>query len=151
LALAQYGPETSVAREQLRQAVASLLDRLSPSRGSRAPDFNAPEVTAAGGALFKTIRGLSPRNDAQRAIQAQAIQTGIGLAKTRLALWQGAGGSVPRPFLVVLMFWLTVLFLGFGLVTPRNPIVIMVFFICALSVAGATFLILDLDQPFEGL
>jgi hypothetical protein len=150
-ALAHYGPETKGARELLRQAVTSMLDRLSHSRGSHTPDFDAPEVTVTGGAVFDSIRGLSPQNDAQRAIQNQAVQISLELAKTRLTLRQGEGGSIPRPFLVVLMFWLAVLFTGFGLLTPRNPTVIAVLFICALSVAGAMFLILDLDQPFEGL
>jgi len=55
------------------------------------------------------------------------------------------------PFLVVLTSWLTVLFLSFGLFTPRNATVITVLIVCALSVAGALFLIVELDQPFAGL
>jgi hypothetical protein len=149
--LAHYGPEAKSARELLRRAVASMLDRLSPSRGPRPPGFDAPDVTATGGLVFDSIRGLSPHTDAERAIQNQAIQLSFELARTRLTLTQGEGGSIRRPFLVVLMFWLAVLFVGFGLLTPRNPTVIAILFICAVSVAGAMFLILDLDQPFEGL
>ena len=55
------------------------------------------------------------------------------------------------PFLVVLVFWLTILFISFGLFAPPNATVIATLFVCALSVSGAIFLILELDQPFEGL
>jgi hypothetical protein len=37
------------------------------------------------------------------------------------------------------------------LLGPSNVIVITTLFVCALSVAGAIFLILELDQPFEGV
>jgi hypothetical protein len=49
------------------------------------------------------------------------------------------------------MFWLAALFTAFGVLSPRNATVIIVNFVCALSVAAAIFLILDLDQPFEGM
>jgi hypothetical protein len=49
------------------------------------------------------------------------------------------------------MFWLAVLYTGFGLLSPRNATAIIVILVCALSVAAAVFLILDLGQPFDGL
>ncbi len=54
-------------------------------------------------------------------------------------------------FLVVVVFWLKIIFGSFGLFAPRNATVVAVLFLCALSVAGATFVILEMDQPFEGL
>jgi hypothetical protein len=55
------------------------------------------------------------------------------------------------PFLVLLIFWVTVIFLSFGLFAPRNATVIVTLFLCALSLSGAIFLILELDHPFGGL
>jgi hypothetical protein len=60
------------------------------------------------------------------------------------------GASVPVPFLVVLLFWLTATFTSFGLFAPRNATVLVVFFVCAMSVGSAAFLILELDGPFDG-
>jgi hypothetical protein len=40
---------------------------------------------------------------------------------------------------------------SFGLFAPRNGTVIAAFFVCALSVSAAIFLILELDRSFEGL
>lgn len=58
--------------------------------------------------------------------------------------------ELPRPFLVVLIFWLTMLFASFGLFAPRNGTVIAVLLICACSVSAAIFLVLEMNQPLEG-
>jgi hypothetical protein len=57
---------------------------------------------------------------------------------------------VPTAFLVVLVLWLSVTFTGYGLVAPPNPTVIIVLLVCALSIAGALFLVLELGRPFAG-
>ena len=44
-----------------------------------------------------------------------------------------------------------IIFGSFGLLAPRNATVLAVLFVCAISVAGAIFLILEMDQPFRGL
>jgi hypothetical protein len=59
--------------------------------------------------------------------------------------------SIPAPFLVALLFWLTLTFASFGLFAPRNALVVTVLFVCALSVASAVFLVLEMDGPFDGL
>ncbi|HXQ72002.1 MAG TPA: hypothetical protein VN844_16020, partial [Pyrinomonadaceae bacterium] len=50
-----------------------------------------------------------------------------------------------------LILWLAVIFLSFGLLAPSNKTVIVTMLIVALSVSSAIFLILELDQPFQGL
>jgi len=150
-ALKQYGPEAEGAREDLRRSVDAVLDRLWPATGRRPSGFSAPEITAAHEAVFASIRGLSPRDDTQRLIQTQLVQIAVDLGKSRWALSQGESSSIPAPFLFVLMSWVAALFTTFGLLAPRNATVILVLLVCALSVAAAVFLILDLGQPFEGL
>ena len=59
--------------------------------------------------------------------------------------------AIPTPFLVVLVFWLAALFVSFGLFAPPNATVIATLMVCALSVSGAIFLILELADPFKGL
>ena len=55
------------------------------------------------------------------------------------------------PFLVVVVFWLTIIFVSFGLFAPPNLTVITTLLLSALSVSGAIFLVLELDRPFDGL
>ena len=61
------------------------------------------------------------------------------------------GGSVPLPFLLVVVFWLMAMFAAFGLFAPANGTVILALLAGAMSAAGAMFLILELDRPLDGL
>jgi len=72
-------------------------------------------------------------------------------AQTRLLLFTQAGGSIPAPFLVILVFWLSAIFLSFTLFAQTNLVVMTSLLVCALSFAGAIFLVLELDSPFTGL
>ena len=145
--LAHYGPETRTIREQLRRAGANLLEALWPQNGQ------APRLEPAGGAevLYDAIEGLSPKNDAQRALQSQALNLTLDIGKMRWLLFEQSGSSISTPFLIVLVFWLTIIFMSFGLFAPHNVTVIATLLVCALSVSGAIFMVLELDQPFQGL
>jgi hypothetical protein len=55
------------------------------------------------------------------------------------------------PFLVVLIFWLTIIFMSFALFARPNPVIIGALLIFAVSATGAIYLILELSQPFTGL
>jgi len=148
-ALARYGPETKEARSLLQRSVAATIDRFWPAEGAKriAIDPAASPVEA----LYDKIEELSPQSDLQRSMQSQAMTLAAELARTRLLLFEHLGASIPVPFLVVLVFWLCIIFASFGLFAPRNATVIAVLCVCALSVSGAIFLILELDRSFEGL
>ena len=150
-ALAQYGPEAAGARDLLRHTVASALDRIWPQDSSQTSSLTAPDTTAGGRAIYDLVQKLSPQNDMQRRLQSEALQLLQELAQTRwLLAAQLESRVVPLPFLIILVFWLTVLFASFGLSSPPNATVVGVLFVCALSVSGAIFLILELGRPFEG-
>jgi hypothetical protein len=97
------------------------------------------------------LERLSPNNDVQRSLQSRAIQAFTEGAQTRLQLFAQAGGSISTPFLVILVFWLSAIFVSFTLFARANLIVMVSLFVCALSFAGAIFLVLELDNPFTGL
>ena len=147
--MAHYGPETKEARERLKQTFAASIERIWPADSSRSAQL-VPNASG-GEAIYDEIQALTPQTEAQRTLQAQALKTAIDLAQTRWLLFEQGGSSIPMPFLIVLVFWLTILFAGFGVLTPRNATVVATLFVCALSVAGAVFLILELDRPFAGL
>ena len=52
---------------------------------------------------------------------------------------------------MVLIFWLAMIFASFGMFARPNPVLIAAFIICAVSAAGALFLVLELSDPFSGL
>jgi hypothetical protein len=147
--LANYGAETKDARTLLQRSVAAAVDQFWPANGDRPATIDRQATSVE--ALYANIQRLSPQSEAQRSLQNQAITIALDLARTRVLLFEQLGSSIPVPFLMVLVFWLCIIFASFGLFAPRNATVIAAFFVCALSVAGAIFLILELDQSFEGL
>ena len=146
--LAHYGPEAREARDLLHGSVARLIEQLW-----REPSARSSPPTPTGGleAFYDKIQALSPQNDAQRGLQAQALAISTGLGQTRWMLAGQSGRSIPKPFLVVMVCWLAIIFVSFGLFARPNTTVIVALFVCALSFSSAIFLILELDQPFEGL
>jgi len=69
----------------------------------------------------------------------------------RLQLFTHAGSSIPTPFLIIMVFWLSAIFVSATLFARANMVVTISLFVCALSFAGAIFLVLELDDPFTGL
>jgi hypothetical protein len=147
--LAHYGPETKDARALLYATVAEGLGQSQKTYHSGILDTQA--TTASANAFFEKVQQLQPHTDFQRSLYAQAMQIGAELGRLRSLLLEQTGGSIPMPFLVVLVFWLSMLFASFGLFSPSNATVVGVLFVCAISVAGAIFLILEMDRPFEGI
>jgi hypothetical protein len=148
--LAHYGPEAKPARQSLRAIVEAALAQVWPDEHFRpaelAPASAAPET------IYEMIQALSPQGETQRSLQAQALATATGLAQARWLLFAQASQSpIPLPFLVVLVFWLCIIFASFGLYAPANPTVVATLGVCAPSVAGAIFLILELALPFVGV
>ncbi|WP_456318803.1 bestrophin-like domain, partial [Belnapia arida] len=46
---------------------------------------------------------------------------------------------------------LTFIFVSFGLNAPRNAVVVGTFAVCSYAVGAAVFLILEMEEPFDGL
>jgi hypothetical protein len=150
--LARYGPETGGIRAELKEAVGRRIELTWPEGPSRSGDELDPSaLLKSSEAIADQILALTPQNDTQRYLQSRATDLGTTLLAAR---WVGLGGgttSIPPLFRLVLLLWLTVIFASFGLFAPRNGTVLAVLVVCALSVAGAVFLITELDKPFDGL
>jgi hypothetical protein len=150
--LARYGPETKATRDLIRRALAYRIDVIWPAGGGGAATSDvATGPTPPIEEIENQILRLAPQDDAQRWLRLEALKLSEEVVKTRWRILGAGGGSVPRPFLAVVVFWLTVTFASFGLYAPRNATVLMVLFVAALSVAAAVFLILELDGPFDGV
>ncbi|MGE5374078.1 MAG: hypothetical protein ACM3XO_03400 [Bacteroidota bacterium] len=150
--LAHYGPETKEARDLLRSVAVNTLNQMWPEKSSKPAqlDPTASKVEI----LYDKIQSLTPHNDTQRSLQAQALSLAFNLVQTRWLMFVQQIRSIPVAFLIVLavlLFWFTTIFFSFGLYAPSNVTVIAILLICALSVSGAIFLIVELNQPFEGL
>ena len=144
--LALYGPETKETRALLRDVVVRFHDQMwSTDAASRLVPPSGGEI------LYEKLQGLSPKNDTQRSLQSQALSLVVDMGKTRLLMYEQATGAVSLPLLVVLVLWLSVIFISFGLYAPFNATAVSSLFLAALSVSGAIFLILEMYTPYMGL
>lgn len=152
-ALAHYGPEAKVAREVLRASMTDMLHRTWPGED---PGVEGSTEHASGSegryeGLYESLQALKPQTEEQRAMQALALKTATDTGQMRWTLFEQRGGSIPIPFLVVMVVWLTLLLASFSLFAPPNATVCASLLICALMVSSAIFLILELDQPIVGI
>ena len=149
--LSRYGAETKPAREELRRGITSTVEHIWPKAIARPGGINAVETATGTEDIADKLRELSPQTESQRLLKAQALQLAVDLSQLRWLLIEQAHGSLPTVFLVVLIFWFATLFATFGLLTPPNATVMVVMLVCALSVAGGVLLILEMNNPLDGL
>jgi hypothetical protein len=148
--LAQYGPETQEIRALLKQSVATGIQKITSGDPDQVASMRSPEELKRGENIQRRLAELSPHSEAQRRLQASAIQiAGEVLAMRELALLQAAG-STPMPLLITLVLWLCIIFGSFGLFTSPNMTVTTTFLLGAVSTSIAIFLILEMSTPLGG-
>ena len=147
--LAHYGPEADSSRELLRRVVGGMVGQIWPELPGHAAQLDPG--ASRGDVVFDAIEALVPQTDAQKTLKTSAVSSAIALGQTRWLLFEQSGHSISVPLLGVVVAWLAILFFSFGLFAPANGTAVAALMVSALSVAGAIFLILELDQPFDGL
>ena len=148
--LARYGPDADAARALLRQSVAAGVERIWPADPAARPDMAGAAAATGMEDVFDKVRELAPKTDAQQYLKSQALSLSADLMQSRWMLVEQSQTEMPGVFLVVLTCWLSVLFAGFGLLAPRNLTAFTALAVCAASMAGAIFLILELSHPLDG-
>ncbi|MGB6174814.1 MAG: hypothetical protein WBF43_00385 [Methylocella sp.] len=149
--LAQYGPEASESRDRLRVAVSAAVDKIWSKDGLRLGQLAPAPIHAEAAGFHDSIAKLSPNTEAQHFIQKRALEISGAIRQTRALMLEQINSSIPWPFLTVLVFWISMLFVGFGIVARANATVIVALLIGAVSVSSAVFLILELNYPYLGL
>lgn len=150
--LARYGAETADIRESLRRAAIARLAMTWPEEGSgNEAMLESTLSTLTAEQIMDRIQALAPATEGQRLLQNQALQLGGEFLKSRWLVFIKAESTIQQPFLVILVFWLTLIFIGFGLFAPPNATILVALALCALSISTAVFLFLEMDGPFDGL
>ncbi len=143
-----YGTEAAQTREMLRDSIETAIIRMWPDAAS---GHSRPDPSASWNEMLPaSIQKLLPQNDAQRAAKSEAEKIAGELGQMRWLLFEQSETSISMPMLVVLICWLAILFFSFGLFAPANSTAVIALMVSSLSVSGAIFLILELDQPFNG-
>jgi hypothetical protein len=144
-----YGPRAAEARGKLPALIEGSTRLMWPDVADI--PAQSKRVTEMGNAFYVAVLRLEARDDTERALKAQAVSLTLELGQLNSLMQAESTTSISKPMLVVVVLWLVIIFLAFSLVAPPNGTVNFALIASALCVAGAIFLILELDQPFEGL
>lgn len=153
--LAQYGPETQASREILRAMTEEKLRAIwgGDTESGLQDEIDSSLLRAQDSSiegLQARIHRLSPKDEMQRSLKQKALEITFKIEEGRWRLLEQLDGRIQWPFLAMLVFWLTVVFASFGMFAPRNLSVIAALFVCSLSVAGAIYMIVEMDEPYGG-
>lgn len=149
--LARYGPEAAEIRAELKRAAGIRLELTWPSDSSTASRQEVLQHASGPEEIGNRILALVPAEEVQTQLKGSAVAHAERMLEARWFLVSGTSGSVPLPFLAVLILWIAVSFTIYGMLSPSNRTVIGAFAACALSVGTAMFLILEMDGPFDGV
>ena len=146
--LRQYGPETAEVRQPLvayvqRQTNNWTEANETPLVANRLSERLLTEISTR-------LTALQPADAAHGSLLEDARQHLQKVVELRWALIEQSEGTIPRPLIVMLVAWLVLIFASFGFRAPRNAITIETFVVSAALIAGALYLILDMDVPFSG-
>jgi hypothetical protein len=149
--LARSGPETMPIRNRLKETIQATIERLWPSGRGATQGIAAIERGTGLDEIQDMIEQLAPNGEHQQVVRTDALRTCNELMQSRWLMIEKAQTTLPIPLLVMLIFWLTVLFASLGLLAPRNLTTITCLFVCAISMAGALVLLMEMNRPFEGV
>ena len=149
--LVNFGPEANDARALLRKYAAAKIAATWPSEPGPKPESNDPPPWKLLESLQQSLSGLKPNTEAQRSEATAASEAAADLEKATWLQAAQESAHVQHPFVIILILWLFVLFVSFGLFAPRNAVVVAALLVGALAISGAVLLIVDMDSPYEGM
>lgn len=149
--LAEYGPAAAAIRDQLKTSIAERVKEVWNPATPQASGLKALEKSTTMLDLLSQLQTLTPQTEEQKSMLNQSQQIATQIWLDRLVVMEEQQEPLPMVFLVLLVFWLSLLFLSFGLFAPINLTVVMVLLTCAVAVASAVFLILEMSHPLDGL
>ena len=148
--LRSFGPDADDEREMLRNYMTMKLKDLFP-QGRSKPVLENPKTIVLFEELEDRLSAMEGHSPHQRWLLSRAQALTAAVSEVRWLLIEQDVLGIPVPVLLVVLFWLCLLFVSFGLFAPPNATVRVVLFLCAVAVAGAIQTILDLSRPFEGV
>jgi len=157
-----FGPPLGAARQELHSYTAAVIASTWPDeprpQGVDYPDTSkfplVGEVPALNVLINKiglALAGVAPKDPFHQAIAQRCSGVFHDVVDARWSVIEDAHGSLSAPFAAVLLFWMVLVFLSFGLQGPRNLLATFVIGIAVISVTSVMFVILDLDLPYGGL
>jgi hypothetical protein len=131
------GPEAADIHRYLVEYLQTAL--------KKAQIWEDPQAEALLNAAGTSLKAIRVSDEQKVLLWNDAIILFRQVIRERWVLVDTAGGTIPTPLIVMLILWLTLIFASFGYRAPRNTIVTASFFLAALLISAALYLILDMD------
>jgi len=157
-----YGIESDQMRRQLQSFTAAAIVKFWRAddipTGVPYPDVRKLSKDEAQQVLsdlvnrieFGIIRLKSPDPLHER-LAADCFDQFKEFARARWSLLLAPQNSLPAPFLRMLVAWIMIIFVCFGLRAPANPLVVIVITLSATTLSGMMFAIIDVVDPYKGV
>jgi hypothetical protein len=151
LALAEYGPETKLARDRMKAALTHVHDMFWGNQDADPRELTVASAMGVLRGMDEYLMSLNPQTPAQKQFAANAGVHWGSIAQIRLLMSLQLASPVSWPLLIIVVSWSFLLFAGFGLLSRINGTTVAALAFGAFAVASAVFLILELSRPFNGL
>ena len=118
--MSHYGRELEGARTLVRKLVEERLDDAWVEASEEGKGFDVSVIAAGIEPIQDQLRSLSPKSFSQQSLQARALEVSGHIAEAHWLSAEAKREGLPIPFVVVMIFWLSLLFATFGLLAPKT-------------------------------
>ncbi len=160
--LRSYGADAEPIRFDLRGYTAAVIASTwpgepkpagvtHPDTASMAREGEDASLSALISRIGRAIGALAPADTLHTNLAAECRSTYLQFQERRWAVIEDVRGPVSPLFTSVMTFWLMLVFLSFGLQTPRKRLAEVVLAIGIVSISTVMFVITDLETHYAGL
>jgi hypothetical protein len=150
-ALAQYGPETKIARDRMKEGIVQSYELFWRGGDADPNQLKVDVALARWQPMADYLSALNPTTESQRqALSSANVNFGL-MEQTRIMMSLQLVSPIAWSLLISVVLWAMFLFCGFGVLSGTNHTTIVALGLGSFAVATAVFLILDLSAPFSGL
>jgi hypothetical protein len=158
-ALRRFGPVAEPLRGELRESMQLGRELLWYSQEPVDRRLKEAQRMRRFNDVLKQIEALPVESPGQELTRKEAAVLGgevgrrCGGGAAGRSVWQVLEKSeqqLPPPLIAMLIVWLGLLFFSFGLLAPANRTALGALVLSSLAMAGALFMLLEMNQPFDG-
>ena len=151
LALSEYGLDAENGRRVLSEMLGRMRGRFWKDDFVRRRYVDFEELAAEIAPVRALFASLRPSNDEQSRRLAKAEDAFSTIFDTQMTMLRSLVNPVPNLLSNSVVGWACLLFFGYGLLSPVNLLTSVMAALGAVSIGSATFLVLELSDPYVGL
>ena len=101
--------------------------------------------------LRPLLSKLEPKNEQQAYLKTITLSLGEQIITSRWKVYEQMTSSLPAAPRHCSHFMACEYFFTFGIITPKNSILVGALLLASLSLSAAMYLLLEFDMPYQGL